>query len=71
MIGIAIYKHVFLKMRLFMHILASSGHPQDNNLFISEGIQTFTLLVIFLLYYDKVFTKMNNILYTGIVNILS
>jgi len=55
----------------FFNALASPGHPQDNSLCISEGVQTFTLLVIFLIYYDKVFTKMNNIRYTRIVNILS
>jgi len=38
---------------------------------ISEGIQAFTLLVIFQLYYDKMFTEINNFLYTGNVNILS
>jgi len=38
---------------------------------ISEGIQAFTLLVIFQLYYDKMFTKMNNFLYPRIVNTLS
>jgi len=38
---------------------------------ISVGIQAFTLLVIFQLYLDEMFTKMNNFLYTRIVNILS
>ena len=72
MIGIAIYNHVFLNIRqVFLHVLASPGHPQDNSLYISEGVQAFTLLVIFLLYYDKMFTKVNNFLYTRIVNILS
>ena len=51
--------------------MASPGHPQGNSLYISEGMQDFMLLVIFLLYYDKMFTKMNNFLYTRIVNILS
>ena len=32
-------------------------------LYISGGEQVFTLLVIFLLYYDKMFTKINNFLY--------
>jgi hypothetical protein len=31
--------------------------------------RAFTLLVIFLPYYDKIFTNMNNFLYTRIVNI--
>jgi len=61
----------FKNETVFLHVLASPGHPHDNSLCISEGVQTFTLLVIFLLYYDKVFTKMNNILYTRFVNILS
>jgi len=39
--------------------------------YISEGVQAFTLLVVFLLYHDKMFTKMNNFLYTIIVNIWS
>jgi len=56
---------------VFLHVLARPGHPQDNNLHISEGVQAFTLLVIFLLYYDEIFTKVNNFLYTRIVNILS
>ena len=63
---------MFLKNEtVFLHVLASPGHPHDNSLCISEGVQTFTLLVIFLFYCDKVFTEMNNILYTRIVNILS
>ena len=56
---------------MFLHVLASPGHPQGNSLYISEGTQAFTLLVMFLLYYDKMFTKRNNFLYTRIVNILS
>jgi hypothetical protein len=62
---------IFLKNEtVFLHVLASPGHPQGDSLYISDGVQAFTLLVIFLLYYDKMFTKMNNFLYTGIVNIL-
>jgi len=53
-----------------LEVLASPGRTQGNSLYISEGVQAFTLLVIFLLYYDKMFTKMNNFLYTAIVNIL-
>jgi len=63
---------MFLKNEtLFLHVLASPGQPQDNSLYISEGVQAFTLLVIFLIYYDKMFTKVNNFLYTRIVTILS
>jgi len=63
---------MFLKNEIvFLHVLASQGHPQRKSLYISEGVQAFTLLVIFLLCYDKMFTKMNNFLYTRIVNILS
>jgi len=48
---------IFLKNEtLFLHVLASPGHPQGSSLYISEGIQALTLLVIFL-YYDKMFTK--------------
>ena len=62
----------FLKIRqFFLLVLASSVHLQDNSLRISEGVQTFTFLVIFLHCYDKVFTKKNNILYTRSLNILS
>jgi len=110
---------IFLKNEtVFLHVLARPGHPQGNNLYISDGVEAFTLLVIFLLYYyiilfyrsvgvmylilcimtrdmsfiivmiyriqintiqyntiqynyNKIFTEMNNFLYTGIVNILS
>jgi len=51
-ITIAICNHVFEKWNCVACLC------------ISEGVETFTLVVIFLLYYDKVFTKMNNILYT-------
>jgi len=55
---------MFLKNEVvFLHVLASQGHPQGNSLYISEGVEAFTLLVIFLFYYDKMFTKMNNFLY--------
>jgi hypothetical protein len=40
-----------------LHILASPGHPQGNSIYIPEGIQAFTVLIVFLLYYDKIFTK--------------
>jgi hypothetical protein len=49
---------------VFWGVLASPGHPQGNSLYISEGVQAFTLLVVFLLYHDKMFTKMNSFLYT-------
>jgi len=45
------------------------ANPQGN--IISEDIQAFTLLVIFEVYFEKMFTKMNNFLYTRIINILS
>jgi len=60
----------FLKMRLCF-CMFWPVHPHDNSLRIPEGIQTFTLLGIFLLCYDKVFTEMNNIIYTRSLNILS
>jgi len=63
MIGIAIYKHVFEKETVFLYVLASPGHPQGKSLYISEGVQAFTLQVIFVPYYDKMFTKMINFLY--------
>jgi len=69
-ISIAIYNHLFKNQTVFLHVLASPGHPQANSLYISEGVQAFTLLVIFQLYYDKMFTKKNILLYTRIVNIL-
>jgi len=62
---------IFKYETVFLLVLASPVHPQDNSLRISKGTQTFTLLVIFLVYYDKVFTKMNNMLYTRSLNILS
>jgi len=63
---------MFLKNEtVFLHVLARPSHPQDNSLYFSEGLQAFTLLVIFLIYYNKMFTKVNNFLYTRIVNILS
>jgi len=55
---------------VFLHVLASQGHPQGKSLYISEGIQALTLLVILLLYYDKMFKKNEPFLYTRIVNIL-
>jgi hypothetical protein len=39
-------------------------------IYISDGVQAFTLLDIFLLYNAKMFTKMNNFLSIGIVSIL-
>jgi len=46
---------IFLKNEtVFLHIMAS---PQGNSLYISEGIEAVTLLVIFQLYYEKMFTK--------------
>jgi len=48
---------------VFLHVLASPGHPQSNSLYISEGVQAFTLLGIFQVCYDKMFTKMNNFVY--------
>jgi len=55
---------MFLKNEtVFLYVLASSGHPQGKRLYISEGVQGFALLVIFLPYYDKMFTKMNNFPY--------
>ena len=55
--------------QVFLHVLVSPGQPQGYILCISEGIQAFTLLVIFQLYHDKMFTKMNSFLYTIILNI--
>ena len=43
----------FKNETVFLHVLASPCHPQDNSLYISEGVQASTLLVIFLLYYDS------------------
>ena len=55
---------MFLKNEMmFLRVLASEGHRQGKSLYISEGVEAFTLLVIFVLYYDKMFTKMNNFLY--------
>jgi len=48
---------------LFLHVLASPGHPEGKSLYISEGVEAFTLLVIFRPYYDKMFTKMDSFLY--------
>ena len=62
---------MFLKNEIaVLHGLASQGPPQGSSLYISEVLQAFTLLVIFLLYCDKMFTKMKNFFYTRIVNIL-
>jgi hypothetical protein len=58
MIGVAIYNHLFEKNGTgFLHVLASAGHPQGKSLCISEGVHALTLLVIFLLYYDKCLQK--------------
>jgi len=38
-----------------LHVLTSAGHPEGNSLYISEGIQAFTLLVIFQHYYGNVY----------------
>jgi len=66
------FTNIYLKNEtMLLHVLASPGHPQGNSLYISEGIQAFTLLAVFQLYYHKMFTEMNNFFYTGIVNILS
>jgi hypothetical protein len=52
---------MFLKNEMvFLHVLASQEHPEGKSLYISEGVEAFTLLVIFLPYYDKMFTKMND-----------
>jgi len=48
---------------VFLLVLVSPGQPQGYSLCISEGIQAFTLLVIFQIYHDKMFTKINNFLY--------
>jgi len=51
-----------------LYVLASRGHPHGNSLYISEGVQAYTLVVIFVRY-DKMFTKMNNFLYTRHVQV--
>jgi hypothetical protein len=49
---------IFLKNEIgVLHIFASPGQPQGNSLCTPEGIQAFTVLVVFLLYYDKKLTK--------------
>jgi hypothetical protein len=49
---------IFLKNEVgVLHILASPGQLQGNSLCIPEGIQAFTVLVVFILCYDKIFTK--------------
>jgi len=63
---------MFLKIDVvFLYVLASQGHPQCHSLYISEGVEAFTLLVIFLIYYDKMFKKINNFLHTRFVNVIS
>jgi len=42
---------------VFFNVFVSPGQPQGYSLCISEGIQAFTLLVIFQLYHDKMFKK--------------
>jgi len=54
---------------VFLHVVVSPGQPQGYSLCIQEGIQAFTLLVIFQHYHDKMFTKTNIFLYTKILNI--
>jgi hypothetical protein len=56
--AVVIYNHRFKNETVFLHILVSPVHPQGNSLYISECVQASTLPVTFLLYYDKMFTKM-------------
>jgi hypothetical protein len=62
-IVIAMYNHFFKNETVFLRVLVRQAHPQGSSLYIAEGIQAFILLVIFLIYYDKMFTKMNTFLY--------
>jgi hypothetical protein len=47
-------------------VSANPDHSQGNNPYILEGTEAFTLLVTFLLHYDKIFPELKNFHYTGI-----
>jgi len=43
---------------LSVHIVTNLGHACEDNLYIIDGILTFTMLVIFLLHHDKILTEL-------------
>jgi hypothetical protein len=65
---IAIYSHLFEK---WDRCFACFGQSMPSRKQFPEGIQDFTMLVVFLFYYGKIFTKMIYVLYTRIVNVVS
>lgn len=56
-IGTAVYSHLFEKWDKSFAYFGQSRPSSGEQFIYPEGIQAFTVLVVFLLYYDKIFTK--------------